>query len=144
MKFWFLGFAAAMLTIVGVGTLYLAIPSRAPSAPKKTTFARMSGPLHVVSPAEFSIGGNRVILCGVKFDPALRQVVTEAVRTKYEKTWAECVPVGLGTPCDGKSVSTVGHAMVGACKMKSGRNLATALVESGYLSGTIPEYSGAD
>lgn len=127
-----------------IGVVFVVLANLVPTKERVVIAPKISGPkgrLRVITPAEFQIGTSRMILCGVRFEPAIKALVTDEVRRKYENKYVECLPVGRGTLCDGKSVTMMGSAIVGTCALEDGSDLAQHLIDDGYLKGTIAEYS---
>ncbi|RWP31833.1 MAG: hypothetical protein EOR02_08445 [Mesorhizobium sp.] len=135
------GAIAVLLISVVMGVLSLGTP-RETYQPKRPRIHDVKGRLSVLGANAFSVGGALVVLCGVRPSGALGTAGIAAIKVKasYERAYVKCTPVGGGTPCDGKTVATLGTSTVAQCKIDGTLDLAAALVDAGILCGTIPAY----
>ncbi|MER8560199.1 hypothetical protein [Mesorhizobium sp. M0578] len=133
------GAIAALLVSVAFGVLYLGEP-RSRYEPKPPKIHDIKGRLYVLTANAFNVNGTSVILCGVRPSGQPALLATNAVRLAYEKAYVKCTPVGGGTPCDGKTVATIGLSKVAQCKVDGTLDLAAALIDAGILCGTVPAY----
>ena len=88
-------------------------------------------------------GGVRVRLCGIDAPELGRPGGPEArdhLRASAQGQQAHCLPVGEGTPCDGRSRPRNGKRVVAQCHV-GGADLAAAQVSSGHAR-DWPKYSG--
>lgn len=132
--------AIVLLSIVMI-VFQASTPLRPASSPPQQRVRDLKGIVTFLTPNSLKVGSQTVLLCGVVPSRAATQTTVIASQAKYEKATVTCQPVGGGTPCDGKSVSKVGKAIVAQCKIV-GKNidLAAALADAGVLCGTVPGY----
>lgn len=108
-----------------------------PRPPPRATLSPFTGHLNIPSIDDLRVGGRKIVLCGAASTKpqALRELVTEAARRDFQGIVLNCRPVGAGTPCDGKTGSRLGDALVVQCSMPDGRDLAADLTQRGLLCG---------
>ncbi|MFC3208859.1 hypothetical protein [Aquamicrobium soli] len=108
-----------------------------------TAVAMFSGKLDIRTMADFRVAGRRVMLCGVSFSkPAsMEPLVREQARSSFQNSEVDCVQVGGGTPCDGRSAPVFEGGPVVQCRGSDGSDIAQVLSESGYLC-DVPAQSG--
>ncbi len=105
--------------------------------------AMFSGKLDIRTMVDFRVAGRRVTLCGVSFNkPAsMEPLVREQAQNSFQNSEVDCVQVGGGTPCDGRSAPVFEGGPVVQCRGPDGSDIATALSASGYLC-DVPAQSG--
>jgi hypothetical protein len=86
---------------------------------------------------DLRVGNRRIVLCGTSppRSPSVWSLATEAARRDFQGIVVTCNPVGFGTPCDGKTGSKLGAALVVQCLTSDGVDLAAALSQKGLLCG---------
>ncbi|MER8967704.1 hypothetical protein NKI25_18615 [Mesorhizobium sp. M0808] len=142
-KLWFIAFFAlfatgflVVISRMGVDVRHVEVE---PAAPKP-----MTGRLTVRSLDDMSLYTTyytKIVLCGVEPRPGVsaRDAAT-AVQT-FQGNTLTCKPVGLGTPCDGRTAPKFNGAIVVQCFLPDGTDLAAKLVEIGLLCG-LPAQAG--
>ncbi len=105
--------------------------------------ATFSGKLDIRTMVDLRVGRQRVTLCGVSFSkPAsMEPLVRKQARSSFQNSEVDCVQVGGGTPCDGRSAPVFEGGPVVQCRGPDGSDIATALSASGYLC-DVPAQSG--
>lgn len=99
--------------------------------------------LHVVDGDTFDIGDQRIRLCGVQAPERGQEGFYRSagyVAVRYSGRPLRCIPVGAGTPCDGRSSTYSWGRLVAQCFYK-GKDVARALVDRGFAV-DWPIYSG--
>ncbi|MGB3900548.1 MAG: hypothetical protein WA973_18580 [Mesorhizobium sp.] len=105
--------------------------------------ATFSGKLDIRTMVDLRVGRQRVTLCGVAFNkPAsMEPLVREQARSSFQDSEVDCVQVGSGTPCDGRSAPVFEGGPVVQCRGPDGSDIARALSEASYLC-DVPAQSG--
>lgn len=96
-----------------------------------------SGTVTVVEGDRYRVGSRNVKLCGVRTRTVAAMPM---IRSMLENKRIDCVPVGLGTPCDGRIGARVDNAGVAQCFL-NGVDIAETLTSRGYLCDHAP-FSG--
>lgn len=93
--------------------------------------------------SDFRVGGKSILLCGVtnRGPAAMQDLLLGAARRAFEGHAVSCVPVGQGTPCDGRVSASFGRSTVVQCHTEDGVDVAAALAEQGILC-DLPGQSG--
>ncbi|WP_164762788.1 MULTISPECIES: hypothetical protein [unclassified Mesorhizobium] len=137
----FIAIAVGLGSVITIGVLRFATPKAPKAVPKLAEIKDIKGRLTVLTASSFEVDGTSIVLCGVRpSGTTSAEKAAQSVRLSYENAYVKCKPVGGGTPCDGKTVATLGRFIVAQCKIDGALDLATALTESGILCGTIPIY----
>ena len=139
MRKWIL--VGALASVFALGFLTVIVSQRdtrqAASRQVVASLKPLRGNLAIYAINDLRVGNSRIVLCGTS-PPNLQSVwalATEAARREFRGVVVSCNPVGLGTPCDGKTGAKLGAAIVVQCLMSDGADLATALTEKGLLCG---------
>jgi hypothetical protein len=137
----FIAIAIGLGAVVTIGVLTFGT-TRIPRAELKPVEIKdVKGRLVVLTANLFRVDGTSIILCGVRPSGATSaETAARSVKFSYENAYVKCRPVGGGTPCDGKTVATLGASIIAQCKIDGALDLATTLIKSGILCGTIPIY----
>ncbi|WP_095204559.1 hypothetical protein [Mesorhizobium carmichaelinearum] len=108
-----------------------------PRPPPYVTLSPFTGHLNIPSIDDLRVGGRKIVLCGAASTKpmALRGMVTDAARRDFQGMVLNCKPVGSGTPCDGKTGTMLGDAVVVQCLMPDGGDLAAVFTQKGLLCG---------
>jgi micrococcal nuclease len=104
----------------------------------------ITGPIGKVRDGDtFLIGRQPIRLCGIEAPPRGEPVGRAATAYLRQITMGQtlrCVPVGEGTPCDGRSKRFSYDRVVAQCFLRN-RDIAEMLVRSGHAC-DWPRYSG--
>ncbi|MER2536743.1 MAG: hypothetical protein ABTQ31_16435 [Rhizobiaceae bacterium] len=135
----------ALLVLIAVllaVTLHFREKGRPAPAPAAPVSEPVTGRLVIRSLADMQVGGKPIVLCGVanRKPAALQPMLLDAARKAWHGRDVTCVPVGLGTPCDGRASATFGRALVVQC-MDGDVDMAADLADKGILC-DLPEQSG--
>lgn len=105
----------------------------------------LEGVLSIVSLSDFRVAGKAIVLCGVANQkPAgLQPLLLDTARKAFQGQRVNCVPVGQGTPCDGRASASFGRTAVMQCKTSAGVDVAADLAEKGILCGLSAQTGGA-
>ena len=124
-----------------IGVLTFGTPKVPKTVPKPAEIKDIKGRLKVLTANSFKVDGTSIVLCGVRpSGTTSAEKAAQSVKLSYENAYVKCKPVGGGTPCDEKTVATLGASTVAQCNIDGALDLATALTDSGILCGTIPSY----
>lgn len=124
--------------VFAVGFMAVIVSQRdKPRPPPRATLSPFTGHLNIPSIDDLRVGGRKIVLCGAASTkpPPLRDMATEAARRDFQGMVLNCKPVGLGTPCDGKTGARLGDAVVVQCTTPEGGDLAAVLTQRGLLCG---------
>lgn len=93
---------------------------------------------------DFRVGHHKVVMCGTALtkSQAMREMALATARQDIQGKQVKCKPVGTGTPCDGKTATKFGDAIVVQCFLPDGTDLASRLIEVGLLCG-LPAHAGS-
>jgi hypothetical protein len=137
----FIAIAVGLGAVMTIGVLTFGTPKVPKAVPKPAEIKDIKGRLTVLTANSFKVDGTSIVLCGVRpSGTTSAEKAAQSVKLSYENAYVKCKPVGGGTPCDGKTVATLGTSTVAQCKIDGALDLATALTDSGILCGTIPSY----
>lgn len=133
-------FALSFLTII----VFQRDARQAASNRAVASFKPLKGNLTIYAINDLRVGNTKIVLCGTS-PPILQSMwalAAEAARRDFRGVSVSCNPVGLGTPCDGKTGAKLGPAMVVQCLMPDGADLAAVLTARGLLCGQ-PRMAGS-
>jgi hypothetical protein len=138
----------SLVTLIIVAGIFAVISNsrdrqRMPMARPAQAEVPFEGALSIISLDDFRVSGRRILLCGVQNarPAAMRPLLLEAAKSELNNQEVSCVPVGLGTVCDGRAAASFGRASVVQCRTRNGNDIAAILTQKGILC-DLPAQSG--
>lgn len=131
---------AALLALV----LHFRDQARPPAPAAAAPTAPIKGRLVIRSLSDMQVASRPIVLCGVanQRPAALQPMLLEAARKAWNGREVTCIPVGQGTPCDGRTAPTFAGAVVVQCMTDAGTDVAADLAGTGILCGVTQQSAG--